>query len=351
MPGTIFICGLIGAVLTAAVLELWSRKAWNRRIVLKCGLDMHPTEPGELMTFTYRIGSTAFWPIPSVSVSFHFLNAIELREEDGEAEADGQPRTVFSRETSLLPHRVLRGTVRISCRERGVHSLGRIYVETGDFLGLRPVVRAFDIPLSVICTAAPVEERVEVQPLGGFLGDVSVRRFILEDPSMILGYREYTGAEPMKSISWLQTARTGRLMVKKHDFTVDTDVAVLLDVEACHQAEAERCLSLVRTVCDALERRQIPYTVLSNGDLQSRQKGVGRAHCFEIQRRIGVSRFVRRLGFSHILALCAADSSGRGYILIAPKLTEEIRAGLGRLRKASGGRVLVLTGKGADGDA
>ena len=46
--------------------------------------------------------------------------------------------------------------------------------------------------------------------LSGFLGDVSVRRFIYEDPVLTTGFREYTGREPMKHISWTQSARGPR---------------------------------------------------------------------------------------------------------------------------------------------
>lgn len=348
MPGPMFAFGLLGALILAAVLEYLSLKRWNNRISLKCSLDMRLTEPGELMTFTYRICNTASWPIPSVSVSFLFQNEIEIQEGDCVEELDSQIRNCYSRDTSLMPHQVLRGTVRLSCRERGAKPFGRVYLETGDFLGLKPAVRSFDLPISVICTAAPVEECIEMEPLGGFLGDISVRRFILEDPGLILGYREYTGAEPMKAISWVQTARTGRLTVKKHDYTVDTDVAVLLDIEACQHDEAERCLSLVRTVCDELERREIPYTVLSNGDIQSSQKGVGRTHCFEIQRQIGVSSFARRLDFSRLVKNCVGDSSKRGYILIAPKMTEELQAGVRKLQDVSDNPIMVLLGKEGD---
>ena len=66
-----------------------------------------------------------------------------------------------------------------------------------------------------------------LRTLGGFLGDISVRRFILEDPLLTVGFREYTGREPMKSISWTQSARVGRPLVKQYDHTVDATVTVL----------------------------------------------------------------------------------------------------------------------------
>ena len=350
-PGPFLAVLLACAVLAAGAAELHSLMRWNRRAVLRCQTDMRLTEPGEVVTLTYWLSNTAPWPLPSVSLAFLFDGAVEIREEGWLEQPTQRARNTYNVDTCLQPHQVLRGTVRISFRERGCHALGRAYVETGDFLGLHTEIRSFDIPITVVCTAKPVEDRAELEPLGGFLGDISVRRFILEDPSMLLGYRPYTGVEPMKAISWLQTARTGQLMVKQHDFTVDTDVAVLVDIEAVKKHLAERCFSLVRTVCDELEDRRIPYVVLSNGDLHLGRKGSGRVHSFELQRRIGMSRFIRRLGFGHLLAHCAADGARRGYIVVAPSRSPELNAGLVRLQAASGAPVCVLTGKEGEADA
>ena len=345
MPGPILIVSLICVIAALAVAEFLSLRIWNRKVTVRCSLDMNLVEPGEEVTLRYRLCNTGFCPLPSVSLSFSFDQTVEILDANLHETEKKSGREFFTVNTCLRPHRVQRGTVHLAFRERGVHELGRVYVECGDFLGLRSAIRAFDIPISTVCTARPVGETLELEALGGLLGDISVRRFIMEDPSLILGYREYTGCEPMKSISWVQTARTGQLMVKNHDFTVDTDVVVLVDIEATRRAVAERCLSLTRTVCDELEHRRIPYSVYSNGDLFSTRKGEGRAHMFEIQRRIGVSRFLRHVGFSYILNSHAADSRSRGYIIVAPALTEEITAGAAKIQAATGMRVCVLSGE------
>lgn len=332
---------LVCVLLAAGAAELHSLRCWNRRVTLECELDMRLTEPGEAATLTYRLSNTASWPMSAVSVSFLFDSAVRLLEDGAQTD----PSDLYSVDTALMPRRSCRGSVRLCFTQRGSYDLGRAYVETGDFLGFRSVIRAFDIPIHVVCTAAPAENRTRIRPLGGFLGDVSVRRFIFEDPGLVAGYRDYTGAEPMKSVSWLQTARTGRLMVKQHDYTTDVDVAILVDVEAVKTSLVEQCLSLVRTVCDELERQRIPYVVLSNGDLQSRQKGVGRVHCFEVQRMIGTCRFFSRLGFPSFLAGCTLQGTHRGYIIVAPRRSAELEDGVRRLRAATGTQVCVLTGK------
>ena len=56
-----------------------------------------------------------------------------------------------------------------------------------------------------------------------------MNRFIMEDPVLRLGYRDYTGREPIKQISWTQTARMGRMMVSCQDYTVERTVTVMLN--------------------------------------------------------------------------------------------------------------------------
>ena len=349
MPFSLIMTLIAAALLGVFVAEFLTLRKNNKHVYVSCEVDMNLTEPDEIMTLRYRVGNTGFWPLPFVMISFAFSDGVEVREDEEWIKAHrvgGMLGRMYCVRMGLRPHRALEGRLRVSIRERGVHNLGKVYVETGDFLGLRSRFRSIDIPGSVIWTARFLEEDPQLEPLGGFLGDVSVRRFILEDPCLVLGYREYTGAEPLKQISWVQTARTGQLIVKKHDFTVDADVAVLVLEEACQEPVAERCLSLTRTVCERLEEARIPYAVLSNGDLFETAKGGGRIHSFEIQRRIGCSRFVRFRRCEDLVDRWQDSSlSSRGWIVIAPRADAALEAVLRRLRSASDLQLCLLTGE------
>ena len=355
MPVSLILVILITILAAVAALEILSLKLDPYRVSWSCAVNMDLAEPDETAALSFRVVNRSALPLLFVSFSFVFSDAVtvlgDVSRLKGERK-DGMFGQTVTYHASLMPHRGLKGTIYFSFKERGLHDLGKIYLETGDFLGFRSKVRSFEIDHRVVCTARSLGEDPCLRPLGGYLGDVSVRRFIHEDPGLILGYRPYTGTEPMKDISWSQTARTDELMVKKHDFTVDVDVAVLLDVEQCGRSVAERCLSLVRTVCDALETRRIPYSVLSNGDLFETQKGVGRKHCFEIQRRIGLSHFVRYQSFSALSGQWSRPASGRrGFIVIAPTATPELEADVAKLERVSGVPALLLTGEEASPDA
>ena len=84
-----------------------------------------------------------------------------------------------------------------------------------------------------------------------------------------IGFREYTGREPFRSISWLQSAKAGRLMVRQYDSTADLSCTVLLNTD-CENEERrsewlELCYSAARNICEELERKKLAYDFKTNG--------------------------------------------------------------------------------------
>ena len=343
------IAALAGILLAVAALEIISLKTGLEKVIFRSELNMELTEPDEIMTFSYRVGNTSRFPLMFVSFSFMFTDGVKVME-DGEwmerHRVGSFLSDTYTFDTYLSPRSGLHGRIRLAAGDRGVHRIGKVYIEAGDFLGFTTRMVSYDLGLSVVCTARRCEDAPDISALGGLMGDVSVRRFIMEDPSLVLGFREYTGLEPFKAISWLQTAKTGELTVKRHDFTVDNHVAVLADVEDADGRTAERCLSLLRTACDELETLRVPYSLLSNGDLFDTPRGSGRMHSFGIQRRIGVCKYVKFKPFSDVVDRCLAEGSGMsGAIVVVTRLDENTEAELRRISESSGAAVCVLGGE------
>lgn len=338
---------ILCVVIALGVIELLSMNT-VRRIAFRCEANMNLTEPDETATLSYRVYNTSSWPIMFVGFSFRFDDAVEVRESEEWKQRYSVSGThnLFGRELFLLPHRGVKGTVSFSLKQRGVFSVGKVYLETGDFLGLKTDVVSRDLGQTVVCTAKLLDQKPDIRILGGLLGEFTAQRFICDDPSLVLGYREYTGREPLKDISWLQTAKLNRLMVKNHDFTVDRNAAVLVDIEPVEKATMEHCLSLVRTVCEYLEAEKIPYAFQSNGDLFETERGVGRKHLMTIQRRIGRSNYISYQTFDNLVTrMIAMKRDYRGYIVIVPQQTKQNAASIARLRTGANAEVYVLAAR------
>lgn len=255
--------------------------------------------------------------------------------------------------TWLRPWEEARFAVPVSVCRRGYYPLPSLEVARGDFLGLREESRRSRHFRFVTVAPREAEDTGLQDVLGGFLGDISVRRFIHEDPVLTAGYREYTGREPMKSISWTQSARGRGLMVKKYDYTSEPSVSVLLNADAPqspeHADRMELCFSLARTVCRVLEERGIQYDLITNASaaetfsyVSDLGDGLGPRHFAAVLERLGRAGCRPAYPGERLLALSAAANSDRGRILITPGSEFSDSPALARLRELTSGNVLIL---------
>lgn len=195
-------------------------------------------------------------------------------------------------------------TRQVSFGSRGRYVFHGAVISRGDFLGIDEITEQFDTYVEAVILPRRAEPVTLPDLMSGLIGDYSVRRFIHEDPVLTIGYREYTGREPMKAISWAQTARMGQLIVKKYDYTTDLTVSVILNTECdSHGSRVktssqiqniEYAISLTRTVCEYLDERRIPYSYTTNAAIYggrrirlSMRSGFGTDHLDAVLENLG----------------------------------------------------------------
>ena len=339
---TLIIFLLLIFILVIEALSLWGN---NRTLPVEFDLDTTLVEPGEPATLYYTVSNPYRLPMFYVGCTLFFYPEFTICEDKeffrlhvGFGDSGTRVKHHF-----FLPGRsTFKGKVHLSLSKRGVQELGTYYLETGDFLGLYPIIRTERILKKIICTADKCNSE-ELQFPGGEIGDISVRRFIIDDPTMLLGYRDYTGREPMKQISWNQTAKVGKLMVRQNDYTTDRVAVVMVNMDSTQRRQMEECLKLVRTVCEQLEDAKIPYELVSNGDLLSIPEGIGREHLHFILRRIGLSRLARFNSFGSLVERCVfRRRSNCCYVVITPAVGQETASLISYLGSRLDSRPVVL---------
>lgn len=315
---TLILFLLVGIILVLEGISVWGNK---RQLQVEFDLDTTLVEPGESATLYYSVRNPYRLPLLFVGFSLYLGTNVTVCEDKEFCRlhvSTNDTGTSVTHHFYLPAHSKFSGKVRFTLSRRGLHDLGQYFLETGDFLGLYPIMSYGKIYKRIVCTSDKYRAE-ELDFPGGELGDISVRRFIMDDPTMLLGYREYTGREPMKQISWKQTAKTGRLMVRQNDYTTDRVVTILVNMYSSLRPQLENCLKLVRTVCEQLEESKIPYELMSNGDLLSVPEGIGREHLFFILRRLGLSRLAGFTGFGSLIDRCVRRRRGNScYIVITP---------------------------------
>ncbi len=234
--------------------------------------------------------------------------------------------------TWLKANQTLKMKIPVSIADRGRYYLPNPILHFGDFLGLKEKQKEMMYFREVVVAPREHETEEVKQVLGKFMGEYSVRRFIYEDPVLTIGFREYSGREPMKMISWKQSAQKQQLMVKEYDHTIEPILSVMLNMETAGEktvANMEKAYSVARSVCSNLESKGISYGFYINaqmaggtGDMYCVDDGIGAHHFKKIMERLGRGTHIHSMSYNELLYNAKkANGNERGLIIITPDTT------------------------------
>lgn len=171
----------------------------------------------------------------------------------------------------IMPNQRIKRKYKVFCKHRGRYIFRDVTLIGGDLLGLNTVEKNIEYSQEIVVLPSVVDLGKEIMPYGDYNGDYSVKRWIIDDPILTIGLREYTGSESYRAIHWPSSLRCGRLMVKKFDYTTENTVMVLLNIEcskpfytAINQEKVEKCISIARTIIEQFEEAAIPYSLITN---------------------------------------------------------------------------------------
>ncbi len=353
---------IIGLFLLAAVLLAVLEKHWApwslSRLRFSGEPDIALAEPEQLVTWVGRIENHSRLPILFARLWQNFpAQAKVVADSDWLKNhyTESFQQWHIEEKMSLMPRKRLVRKVKMRFSHRGVYQLGAYRLSAGDLLGLDEATTHGAGERIVIMPERSADSR-NIQALGGFLGDISVRRFIMEDPILTVGFRDYTGREPMKAISWTRTATAGALQVKQYDHTAEQTLAVLLNVDGASLEALEECFRLTRSVCEALERKKIPYAFRTNGNLPGpvgkifdMSEGLGNQHLNMILYGLGCADRTCFYSFDSLTRQTLKKRKhNESYIVISPVLDARGRAALERMSNAVGSNICLLTAAGEE---
>lgn len=349
-------------VLVAIVIERWSIK----HALDGVKYDMKPSkqllEPDEEFHLVTTVRNASWRFIPFIRLAEDVPGNLGAEASLISTGFDDTRAKLYST-IYMMPRQKMTRRIPAALDSRGRYSFGGATLYGGDFLGLTERSRQFSLMREVVVLPRRLDAMDFDQTLGGFLGDISVNRFILEDPVLTLGFREYTGREPMKQISWPVTARTGRMMVKNYDHTLDITVTVVLNIHthafgyASHPM-MEKCYSMVRGICEQLEEKHIAYSFCTNviavnmsGAWEYVSDGLGSAHLAGILEGLGRATYACRGNADELIeSVRRRAESGRAHIIVTPMSDDISPREIEQLRNFTGAQTLLLAAEEVGGE-
>lgn len=341
-------------ILTALVLALQirSRARGQGRLEASLELSKDLVEPGEQTELIVTVSNRARTLVPFLKLNIRLPRGVTAASTEKLRHMKLIDADEIVMSTWAAPMQRLRLRVPVFAERRGRYLFESVAISEGDFLGLKERRDEFRVFTELIVVPREAPKRMLRQIPGSFPGDLSVKRFLFEDPVLTVGCREYTGSEPMKSIAWSASARVGSLMVKQYDHTMDASVVVVLNVFTSAEDpenRAEDCFSLTRTACRMLEDRGIKYSVFtdasSGADSGSRYvgEGLGGRHFARVLELLGRSGCYGQGTFVKLLDRAVGQTHGVcGILLITPASDRDILSAAGRAAAKNGVGLVTL---------
>lgn len=132
---------------------------------------------------------------------------------------------------TLMPYQQIRRRHRVRFLHRGSFNLGNAFFTVGDLLGIQKFHRTQKLEAPVLVFPRILEENRIPLPLSQLMGELVQQRQLLQDPFFVRGIRLYQPGDPIRDIHWPATARTGDVQVRVHDYSAQTKLMVVLNMQ------------------------------------------------------------------------------------------------------------------------
>jgi len=335
--------------------RLWARVSLEE-VHLSSSLSERRLFVGETAELRLTLENRKALPVPWIEVREQLPRSLPV--VGARTIASGAPGlAILQRNTALGRHDRLEWPVTLRAVQRGYYRIGPTRLRSGDIFGF--FEREETVP--------ELGERLVVYPHTysmPALGLDSARPFgqlrggsrIFEDPSRVVGVRDYQPGDPMKRIDWNATARVQRLQSRLYEPSRAQSIVVALNVgtferswQGTDPVLLERNVSVAASVARWAVETNLAVGLVANGAFPGQGRPI----------RIGVGEHPDRL--NHILGALAAVSAftmtslarelegasttaipaGSTVVVVAAVMPDELAATLLRLR-GQGHHVHVL---------
>lgn len=211
------------------IIEILLYKYFNLRgMVYKRSISENAVFEGDKIFMFEDIENNNFLPIAWMKAESLINPNLQLGDiKNMQTSQGGYHRSVFS----IMPFYRIKRTHEMTCLSRGYYNVGNVTITAGDIFGLVSKIVTYDNQTMLLVYPKPLSEDKMLDCFKSLQGDVVVRRFINPDPFLVAGVRDYQIGDPMSSINWKATARTNHLQVYKYDYSANSDIMILFNID------------------------------------------------------------------------------------------------------------------------
>lgn len=219
---------VLGLFLLTAAWNMYYAARWNRNLTVSLNFAENHVYAGEQAQVTEQIENRKKLMLSILEVSFHMDKGLSFHDCENTVVSD----FVYKRDIfALLGYQRITRKLTLSCMKRGCYRIDESYLTTFSMLRTRRFSVAHPADAELYVYAARVDVSDILVICERLMGSIQCAKRLYEDPFAFSSIREYTVTDPMNTINWKASARTGELMVNTFESTLTEKVMICLDME------------------------------------------------------------------------------------------------------------------------
>ncbi len=257
-----------GACILLLVFQLarFFSEQWTTSLTARRTLDSSDIEVGGTIRVAVEIHNAGRWYVPWTIVEdilprrdlYLPPKSLKLIGKAAKLETIGRDRRTFL-------------NYQIVANRRGYFQIGPTICETGDLMGLHRQYRMLQAPQYVLV-------RPTIVPLLTYnvssrrpVGEIRVAYRSIEDPTLLVGIREYQSGDAINRIHWPATARTGKLHTKIFEPTCVAGAMLIIDMHRSSNPEhhepqrTDLAVTAAASIAHKLYLENQQFGLVSNG--------------------------------------------------------------------------------------
>lgn len=258
----IFIC-----ITIYCIQEYVYRKRWMDALKLELGFDEEYIYAGNKGHITEVVYNDKWLPLTAFHVKFSTSRTFRFVDDDNCALTDNYHRHDGF---SILSHEKITRRLEFTSSKRGYYRLSKVSIIAMDLFMTHSYARA--LPDTSYIYVLPARRKLKSidAMCHQMIGEMSAHKGLIDDPYTFKGIRSYVVGDPMKSINWKASARTGDLAVNVFEKEAEQRVCVMLNMDThtmIRQDELQEYLiELAGTIAAFFSSKGIPTSFATNGE-------------------------------------------------------------------------------------
>jgi len=225
----IIVVALLG-LLVLITTDIWAKYCLND-LLFRRELSEKRVLFGEEITLSVGVENAKLLPLPWLEIEDVVPKALTIQGRRLRIDASSN-RSVL--ENLFSPRWYERVTRRytVSCNARGVHTFGPTRMRSGDLFGFSEHQETVENKQFLIVYPLVVPLSSFNLPARYPFGDRRAQRRLLEDPSRVMGVRDYAYGDDLRRVHWKATARTMQMQSKVYEATTTYTLVMFLNVSS-----------------------------------------------------------------------------------------------------------------------